>query len=92
MAKTIITASSTPKTSVTDGITLTSAVMMSRMPGSRASSRSGRSTRRMRSDLSCPKMGTYSASSPRIEIITMVKSRMFQPRFRYASSDAWKKP
>ena len=66
----------------TDGLTLKSAVMMSRMPGSRASSRSGRSTRRMRRDLSGPSAGNISASRQTSETFTMKKSSTCRAKHR----------
>ena len=91
MAKTTWKTKTTAKTSTTEGRVLMREVIRIFMPGWRASSRRGRSTRRMRRHLSFPNTGTMSASSPRIEIITMKKSRMFQPCFRYALG-ANKKP
>ena len=57
--------------------------MMSRMPGSRASSRSGRSTRRMRSDLSGRSAGNISASRQSHETPTMKKSSTFHRSRKY---------
>ena len=83
--------STTAETSTMDGNVWISDMMIVFMPALRCSSRSGRSTRKMRNDLSWPKAGTRSARRPRIEISTMTKSSTFQPDLRYASG-ANKKP
>ena len=61
-----------------------SEVMMSFIPSLRARSRSGRSTRRMRSCLSGRSCGMPSARMARTEIYTMKKSSTFHGSLRYA--------
>ena len=82
IAKTSWKAQITPKTLPTAGMALKSEVMMSFIPSLRASSRSGRSTRRMRSCLSGRSAGMPVARRTRSEIHTMKKSSTFQGSLR----------
>mmetsp|Transcript_12687 Transcript_12687/g.25586 ORF Transcript_12687/g.25586 Transcript_12687/m.25586 type:complete len:261 (-) Transcript_12687:655-1437(-) len=66
------------------GSVLTIEVMITFMPGLRWSKRRGRRTRKIRRALSLPKAGTTSTRRARREMMTIVKSRQFQPSLRYA--------
>ena len=73
------------------GIDARSALTIKRSPGARLIMRSGRSARKVRRDRNelngsfpCPSCPERKGTIPRMEMITMTKSRMFHPVCRYA--------